>query len=442
MSNKQLIPSSVEETLISVGARSSPLSRVQAEEVQAEIQRIFPHLRFSCLFVETVGDKDKKTSLRTLDKTDFFTKEIDELVLSGECRIGIHSAKDLPSPIPKGLKIVAVTQGVDPADSLIFRKGESLSTLPPKAKIATSSERREETVRNLRADLEFIDLRGTIGERLKKLENGEADGVVVAEAALIRLKLTHLERITLPGETTLGQGQLAILAREDDHEIEKIFETIDVRKKTLAVGLTTPQDDLKTKFLHFPLITILPNNFRAEELKNLFSPLFQATHVIFTSKPSVYLFFEALTHLKISYEALENKCLIAVGEKTAEALATLGVFATIVPEVETADGIIALLEEADLKDPCFFWPHSSLSRAVLREYLVLKNYHFNEVILYDTLPNLPGPLPDGSSYQEIFFTSPSTVDAFLKFFGSFPEGKTLRTIGPVTAKYLTEKIKS
>lgn len=217
--------------LITVGARTSPLSRAQIEEIRKEIQQFHPHVEFEVRHVTTIGDRDQKTSLRTLDKTDFFTREIDEMLLKGECRIGIHSAKDLPAPLSNGLALICLTKGVDSSDSLVLRQGETLKTLRSGAVIATSSERREECVRQLRRDLSFADLRGTIEKRLSKLETGEADGVVVAEAALIRLGLTHLNRITLPGTTAEGQGQLAVVARLEDQEMKSLFSCLDVRTK-------------------------------------------------------------------------------------------------------------------------------------------------------------------------------------------------------------------
>lgn len=208
------------------GARSSPLSRVQVEEALQEIRSFYPDLDFEMTWVLTTGDKNKTVSLRTLGKDDFFTRELDQLLLSRAIRIAVHSAKDLPDPIPHGLSIVAITRGVDSRDSLVLREGETLKSLRSGSTIATSSERREDVVRGMRSDLRFIDLRGTIGERLAKLEKGEADGVVVAEAALIRLKLTHLNRIFLPGPGAPFQGRLAVLAREDDLEMHSLFSAI------------------------------------------------------------------------------------------------------------------------------------------------------------------------------------------------------------------------
>lgn len=212
---------------VKVGARSSPLSRAQAEEILLEMRPFAPDLSFEIVWTLTAGDKDKTTSLRSLEKSDFFTRELDEMLLEGRIDAAIHSAKDLPDPIREGLQIAALTRGVDPRDALVLRAGESLESLPGCAVIATSSERREEAVMALRQGLRFSDLRGTIAERLAKLETGEADGVVVAEAALIRLKLTHLNRVYLPGLPVSLQGKLAILIRSGDIPLVELFRPID-----------------------------------------------------------------------------------------------------------------------------------------------------------------------------------------------------------------------
>ena len=206
---------------IVVGARSSPLSRKQVEEAEIELRAFYPHVVFHPIFVETIGDKDKVTSLRSLDKTDFFTREIDEMLIKGTCRMGIHSAKDLPNPMLSGLKLGALTRGIDPADVLVIKE-----TFSEEGIVATSSARREEAVRILFPHTHFVDIRGTIQERLNRLFHGEVDGVVVAEAALIRLGLTHLTRVRLPGETAPLQGKLAFVIREDDHELAALLAVV------------------------------------------------------------------------------------------------------------------------------------------------------------------------------------------------------------------------
>ena len=220
---------------ITVAARASPLSQAQVKEVLAHIKQEHPIVDFVPHYIATTGDLDQLTSLRNLEKTDFFTREVDALVLNGQCRIGIHSAKDLPSPIARGLVVICLTQSIDSSDSLVLREDCALDTLSRNAIIATSSVRREQMVRELRPDARFIDLRGTIHQRLAKLESGEPDGVVIAEAALIRLGLTHLNRVKLPGDGSDGQGQLAVLAREGDEEMRELFACMDVRSAIKSV---------------------------------------------------------------------------------------------------------------------------------------------------------------------------------------------------------------
>jgi len=212
-----------------VGARSSALSRVQVEEVYREILLFQPNIIFEKKYVNTMGDRDLKTSLRNLPKNDFFTYDVDELLLNGQIRIGIHSAKDLPEHISEGITVIAITRGVDSSDSLVLREGASLESLTADSKIATSSLRREEMVRMLRSDLSFVDIRGCIETRLACLDSKTVDGVVIAEAALIRLNEVHRNRIALIGDTVEGQGQLAITALDSDEIMKDLFSCIDVR---------------------------------------------------------------------------------------------------------------------------------------------------------------------------------------------------------------------
>lgn len=214
---------------ITVGIRDSLLSRAQMQEVWEELRRFHPQVEFQPIGIKTTGDKDLNTSLRFLDKTDFFTKEIDQFQLARGCRISIHSAKDLPKPLAKGLVVVALTKGVDPSDVIVLREKETLQGLPFAAKIGTSSLRREQNVKTLRHDLTCVDIRGSIQRRLALLDEKQVDGVVMAVAALIRLQLTHRNRILLPGERAPLQGQLAVVALENDQEMRALFHCIDSR---------------------------------------------------------------------------------------------------------------------------------------------------------------------------------------------------------------------
>lgn len=426
------------KTSIIAAARSSPLSRVQVDEIAAALALHHPEWKIEPLWIETSGDKDQKTSLRDLGKTDFFTREIDQILLNHQSRIGIHSAKDLPDPLPGGLEIVAITEGVDPSDSVVFRDGDSLETLSLGAKIAASSTRREEIIKRLRPDLTFVDLRGTIGVRLSQLWEKQVDGVVVAEAALIRLKLTHLCRMRLPGETVVGQGQLAVIAREGDREMQHLFSCLDSRERILYLGLRCPKGTLRETYLPCPIIQTLPCVFTAQELDEMSRLLPKTTHWLFTSQTAVQFFFDCLPSFGLPHGLSKDKIICAVGKKTAKALGQRGLLVDVIAQEESAEGLIQALEKLPLDAAYFFWPHSALSRSLLNDYCVKRGWQLFEKVLYHTRFLDGVHLPESAEYDTIFFTSPSTVEAFLDIFGALPRGKTMKTIGPITAKKLSD----
>ncbi len=211
---------------IVVGARSSPLSLAQVREVEEEIKRFHPKMAFRIQPFLTTGDQNLVASLKSLEKTNFFTKEIDEALQKGDIDIAVHSAKDLPDPLPEGLSLYAMTKGVDARDSLVLSYPDTLLTLKKGARIGTSSLRREQHLLSLRPDLEIVDIRGPIQARLALWEQGRLEGVVIAEAALIRLGLTGLHREILTAPTAPYQGRLAVVGRIE-HPLELIFQHID-----------------------------------------------------------------------------------------------------------------------------------------------------------------------------------------------------------------------
>lgn len=213
--------------VLKIGARDSALSRAQVKEVLAELQGFYPEVCFEAVFVQTRGDKDLETSLRFIEKTDFFTQELDEMLLRKEVGATIHSAKDLPDPLPCGLKIAALTCGVDPADVLVCRLGESLDMLPACARIGTSSLRREQQIATWRPHWTCVDIRGTIESRLDQLNRKSYDAVVMAKAALIRLDYMCYPHWELPGAAAPLQGRLAVLVRSDDEEMLQFFSVLE-----------------------------------------------------------------------------------------------------------------------------------------------------------------------------------------------------------------------
>lgn len=197
-----------------MGARASRLAKVQWEEMAQELFALGVQWELKPVWIETLGDRDRTSSLKGEVPPDFFTRELDAALLEGEIDLAVHSAKDLPDPLPSELEVFHMTEGVDARDALLLREGSSLYTLPAGSRIGTSSLRREAAVRSLRPDLFFVDIRGNIEERIALLEEGKVEGLVVAEAALLRLRLTHWNRVHLPGSTAKGQGRLALVGKK------------------------------------------------------------------------------------------------------------------------------------------------------------------------------------------------------------------------------------
>lgn len=405
-----------------VAARASPLSRAQAAEVQA----LLTSLTLSMHFVDTIGDLDKKTSLRGLGKSDFFTREIDRMLLQNEVRAAIHSAKDLPEPLLEGLCLAALTSGVDPRDVLVLRDGIMLEDLSSNSRIATSSERREEAVRQLSPNLTFCDLRGNVQERLTKLTRGEVDGVVVAEAALVRLQLCReLNRYFLPGAPCENQGRLAIVVREGDEEAKELFRSLDARGKErpwtiLYLGLDPTACSLPGRILHYPVIRTQPLLQGVEELQRLWN---SCTHLLLTSKTAAR-FLPPLS--------LEGKTMIVIGEKTAEAVRKRGAEPLMAPFAEQ-EGMIELLETLDLSSATICYPRSNLARPLLGDYLQKKRAYV--IDLYETQLQQPGFPPSLDEIDEIFFASPSCVQGFCRIYGTdLPAEKKISFQGRVTAE--------
>jgi hydroxymethylbilane synthase len=200
-----------------VGSRRSQLALLQTESVVARIREINPDIEVSITKIVTSGDRNRR-----IDGTDtaIFVKELEEALLDGRIDIAVHSLKDLPTELPPGLSLLAVTERLDPRDALVAKS--KLGELNSGAKIGTGSLRRTAQLMSCRPDLRTYPVRGNIDTRLGKVSGGEFDGVIVAAAAMLRLGWQ--DRITeyLPLSDFLpavGQGALAIEGRLDDKEI-------------------------------------------------------------------------------------------------------------------------------------------------------------------------------------------------------------------------------
>jgi hydroxymethylbilane synthase len=213
---------------IVVGSRGSRLALIQTESVIDLLKRSYPGLEIEIKKIVTAGDRDRSNPLDRIG-VDVFVKEIEEALRDGKIDIAVHSLKDVPVEIPQGLRILAVTERLNPGDVLISGN-RRLDELPAGARIGTGSLRRTAQLAGCRPDLIACPVRGNIDTRLGKVDAGEFDGVILAAAALIRLGWQHRITEYLPLDTFLppaGQGALVIEARQDDEGIANMVSTIN-----------------------------------------------------------------------------------------------------------------------------------------------------------------------------------------------------------------------
>ena len=214
---------------LKASTRGSRLALIQVEIVAAELRRHYPSISVETRIVETTGDLDRERPIVELDQKGVFTKAVDDLVLSGEADFSVHSMKDLPMELPQGLTIAAVPKRASPYEALVSVEHGSLDELPTGAVVGTSSPRRTAQLKHLRDDLEVRLIRGNVDTRLRKLEEGQYDALILAEAGLIRLDRGDAikERLSLEDFTPpAGQGALAIVVREGDPETIKALRAI------------------------------------------------------------------------------------------------------------------------------------------------------------------------------------------------------------------------
>jgi uroporphyrinogen III methyltransferase / synthase len=214
--------------------RDSRLSAIQLEEIKEH----FPDVPIQKIPVLSFGDKHLEISLLENTRPDIFTHELDQALLNGEADIAVHSAKDLPYPLPEGLEVIALTERINPGDALISVNRLKLSELPAGAKVATSSPLRKSQLLSYRPDLSIVSIRGTIEQRISQVQDGSVDALVVALCALERLELSYMASEILPFETHPLQGSLAIVARANNAYLKSLFYKIDIRKTYGKVYLT------------------------------------------------------------------------------------------------------------------------------------------------------------------------------------------------------------
>lgn len=225
---------------ITIGTRGSKLALWQTNWVKSEIERRHSGVEVDVKVISTKGDRVLDVSLPTLGQQGkgLFTKELEEAILEHRVDLAVHSLKDLPTELPIGLKIGAICEREDVRDALVAREGiGSFDQLPQGARVGTSSLRRQAQLRAVRSDLAIEPVRGNVDTRLRKLDQGEFDALVLAAAGLHRL--SYADRITeyLSREFILpavGQGALAIETRADDSSVNEIVLSLNDEPTRLA----------------------------------------------------------------------------------------------------------------------------------------------------------------------------------------------------------------
>jgi hydroxymethylbilane synthase len=215
---------------IVIGSRGSKLALIQANWVKSQLEESNPDIKFSIEKFKTKGDKLTDAPLSKLGGTGLFTKELENALLDNKVDLIVHSAKDVPTEIPEGLVLGAFPKREDPHDVLISKNNQCLKDLPQNAVIGTSSLRRRAQILAFRQDLKVVDLRGNLDTRLKKLDSGDLDAIVVARAGLLRFSLSEKASEIIPYDIMLpavGQGALCIEIRDNDDEVKEIISILN-----------------------------------------------------------------------------------------------------------------------------------------------------------------------------------------------------------------------
>ncbi len=215
---------------IKIATRKSPLALWQAEHVSARLRKAHPGLAVELVKMVTQGDKILDTPLAKVGGKGLFVKELEVGLLAGDADIAVHSIKDVPVEFPDGLHMPVILDREDPRDAFVSNRYACFTDLPQGACVGTSSLRRQTQLLAKRPDLIIKDLRGNVGTRLQKLDDGHYDAIILASAGLTRLGLSdriaeHMAtNLSLPA---IGQGAIGIECRRNDTEIEGLIAALN-----------------------------------------------------------------------------------------------------------------------------------------------------------------------------------------------------------------------
>lgn len=214
---------------LKIATRQSPLALWQAEHIRARLQELHPDLTVELVKFVTQGDKILDTPLAKIGGKGLFVKELEAALLDGRADLAVHSMKDVPMALPEGLTLAVICEREDPLDAFVSNHFEKFADLPQGARVGTSSLRRKSQILKQRPDLQIIDLRGNVGTRLGKLDDGQYDAIILASAGLKRLGLENRIRHTIEPNVSLpavGQGALGLECRADDQDVLALIQPL------------------------------------------------------------------------------------------------------------------------------------------------------------------------------------------------------------------------
>ena len=225
---------------ITIGTRGSKLALWQAETVKSELEKAHPHLKVQLKIIKTKGDKILDVALSKIGDKGLFTKEIEQALYDNEIDIAVHSLKDLPTELPEDLIVGGMLKRAEVRDVFISKDGRKLAEFTAQDKIATSSLRRKSQLLHFNPELNIVDIRGNVETRIKKMNDGHCDALLMAGAGILRLGYEEVITEFLEPDIMIpavSQGAIAIEIREEDERIQWLIDTITdetTRMTTLA----------------------------------------------------------------------------------------------------------------------------------------------------------------------------------------------------------------
>lgn len=225
---------------VRIATRKSKLAMWQAEHIQARLSELYPTLNVELVPMSTKGDVILDTPLAKIGGKGLFVKELEAAMLDGRADLAVHSMKDVPVEFPPGLELHTICESEDPRDAFVSNHYQDLTQLPAGAVVGTCSLRRRCQIKEKFPQLEIKDLRGNVQTRLRKLDEGQFDAIILAASGLLRLELGHRITSCIPVEQSLpanGQGVLGIEVRSDDDDIKTLLEPLQcpqTRHRVLA----------------------------------------------------------------------------------------------------------------------------------------------------------------------------------------------------------------